>query len=127
MEQSGELDSTFEHRPLERIFQNSYARVLDFLILNQRFDYSYSDICKLAHVTPRTLQRVLEVLLKEELIVMTRKSGKAHMYLLNRNSVRSKALESYFNETMNYFLTTLKAENKPVTEFLDRSSSETEQ
>ncbi|MCD6038580.1 MAG: hypothetical protein K0S67_2473 [Nitrososphaeraceae archaeon] len=32
------------NRPLESIFKNSPARVLDFLILNQNFDYSASEI-----------------------------------------------------------------------------------
>jgi predicted transcriptional regulator len=101
-------EQVFEDRPLERVFQNAYARVLDFLLLNQRFDYSYSDISRLAGVPPRTLQRVLPVLLRENLVAPTRKSGKAQMYEFNRSSSRAKALESYFNETMREDFTRLK-------------------
>lgn len=101
MEQIADSEQVLKNRPLERVFQNGYARVLDFLILNQRFDYSYSDISRLANVSPRTLQRVLPILLKEKLVVVTRKSGKAHMYEINKNSKRAEALQFYFNETNN--------------------------
>ncbi|MEP0823927.1 MAG: hypothetical protein HRF40_00420 [Nitrososphaera sp.] len=87
-------------RPLERLFSNPAARVLDFLILNQRFDYSESDISRLAGVPPRTLQRVLPNLLRERLVKRTRKSGKAFMYVLNRDSERALALEQYFRATL---------------------------
>ena len=54
--------------PLTRIFNNAPSRILDFLLTNQRFDYSESDISKLANVPSRTLQRILPYLLKEHLV-----------------------------------------------------------
>jgi hypothetical protein len=87
-------------RSLERLFHSTYARVLDFFILNQKFDYSYSDISKLANVPTRTLQRVLPVLLEEELVIRTRRSGKALMYIFNQNSEKAQALEKYFSLTL---------------------------
>lgn len=87
-------------RPLERIFGNPAARILDFFILNQRFDYSESDISRLAEVPPRTLQRVLPNLLRERLVKRTRKSGRAYMYALNKESERALALEEYFRLTL---------------------------
>jgi hypothetical protein len=87
-------------RPLERLFHSLSARVLDFLILNQRFDYSHSDISNLAKIPPRSLQRILPTLIEEKLILRTRKSGKAYMYIFNRNSEKGKALQKYFEETI---------------------------
>jgi len=87
-------------RPLERLFHSLSARVLDFLILNQRFDYSHSDISNLAKIPPRSLQRILPTLIEEKLIIRTRKSGKAYMYIFNRNSEKGKALQKYFEETI---------------------------
>lgn len=87
-------------RPLERLFHSTYARVIDFFIMNQKFDYSYSDVSKLANVPTRTLQRVLPTLLEEELIIKTRKSGKALMYMFNQNSEKGQALQFYFNATL---------------------------
>lgn len=86
--------------PLERLFSNATARVLDFLILNQRFDYSSSDICKLAEVPPRTLDRVLPKLVREHLVKSTRKSGKSPMYVLNPDSERARALQQYVQATI---------------------------
>lgn len=114
MAQSKNIADNFNHRPLERVFQNSYARVLDFLILNQKFDYSFSDIANLAHVTPRTLQRVLPVLLKERLVSPTRKSGKAQMYELNKNSRSAQMLEFYFKAVTEEFLN--EAKNQTASE-----------
>ncbi len=108
-------------RPLERIFGNATARVLDFLILNQRFDYSESDISRLADVPPRTLQRVLPSLLRENLVKRTRKSGKSFMYVLNKESERAICLEQYFRATLkenldNPIPQSIEASDKPIEE-----------
>jgi len=81
--------------PLARVFNSSNAKVLDFLLANQKFDYAESDIAKLASVPPRTLQRSLPLLLAEGLVRRTRKSGKAFMYEVNLDSERTKALHDY--------------------------------
>src|SRR5581483_5908164 len=81
--------------PLERVFQNATARVLDFFILNQKFDYSESDVSKMAEVPRRTLDRVLQRLLEERLLIRTRTSSKAYMYMLNNESERARALQDY--------------------------------
>ena len=86
--------------PLERLFSNATARVLDFLILNQRFDYSASDISRLAEVPSRTLDRVLPKLIDEHLVKHTRKSGKSPMYILNSESERALALQQYCKATI---------------------------
>lgn len=91
--------------PLERIFGNPASKVLDFLILNQRFDYSESDISRLSEVTSRTLQRILPCLLAEKLVIRTRKSGKAFMYNANMESKRIQALQQYVKATIEENLT----------------------
>jgi hypothetical protein len=58
--------------PLERVFRNPVSRILDFLITNQKFEYSESDISKLSDTPPRTLQRALPILRIEGLVVSTR-------------------------------------------------------
>ncbi len=82
-------------RILERVFNSTHARVLDFLIMNQHFDYSHSDICKSAGISPRSLDRILPVLLEEKLVIKTGKSGKAYMYMFNNNSEKGRLLEKY--------------------------------
>lgn len=98
-------------RPLERLFYSTHARVLDFLIANRLFDYPLSDISRLANVPPRSLHRILPVLLEEDVIRKTRKSGKAFMYAFNDNSEKGKALQLYFRETIKDDIDYLKNPN----------------
>jgi hypothetical protein len=90
--------------PLERVFQNAAARVLDFFVLNQKFDYSESDISRMAEVPRRTLDRVLQRLLNERLIMRTRTSSKSYMYMLNAKSARALALQDYCKATQIEYL-----------------------
>lgn len=86
--------------PLERVFGNPVSKVLDFLITNQDFDYSESDISRLAGVPSRTLQRIMPCLLTEQLITRTRKSSKSNMFKANFDSKRTLALQLFIKATI---------------------------
>jgi len=101
--------------PLEKIFHTSSAKVLDFLILNKKFDYSLNDISRATDVDNRTLQRIFPILLEEKLVIKTRSSGKSFMYVFNRESERGKALEKFFEETNKQNLGILQSELKKKT------------
>jgi hypothetical protein len=88
-------------RPLEAIFQNTSARILDFLVLNQKFDYSAPEISKITRVPLRTLQRVLPHLVSKEIIKETGKIGKTRMYMLNTDSELAKLLRQFTLATIN--------------------------
>ena len=88
-------------RPLEAIFQNTSARILDFLVLNQKFDYSAPEISKITRVPLRTLQRVLPHLVSKEIIKETGKIGKTRMYMLNTESELAKLLRQFSLATIN--------------------------
>jgi hypothetical protein len=88
-------------RPLEAIFQNTSARILDFLVLNQKFDYSAPEISKITRVPLRTLQRVLPHLVSKEIIKETGKIGKTRMYMLNTESELAKLLRQFTLATIN--------------------------
>lgn len=100
MENQDQQTNTNNLLPLERIFDISSAKVLDFLLLNQKFDYSESDISNLANIPPRTLQRILPNLINENIIIRTRKSSKSFMYQANLESKRTSALLEYVKATM---------------------------
>lgn len=85
--------------PLSRIFNSPSSKILDFLLTNQDFDYSESDLAKLTNVSPRTVQRTLPYLLEENLIKRTGKSGKAFMYKANLDSSRIDGLLNYIKST----------------------------
>lgn len=83
------------NRPLESIFQNGPARVLDFLILNQNFDYSATEISRITGIPLRTVQRVLPHLVQKELVKETGKIGNTRMYIINSKSELSELLSQY--------------------------------
>lgn len=90
-------DSDF---PLERVFPTASARVLDFLILNQRLAYTEEDLSKRAEVSERTLQRVLPKLVREKLVKRERKEGIAYKYEINLNSQRARDLIQLVKNTI---------------------------
>jgi predicted HTH transcriptional regulator len=90
-----------KNRPLESIFQNTSARILDFLILNRKFDYSAPEMSKITQIPLRTIQRVLPHLVKKELIKETGKIGNTKMYMLNTNSELTELLRQYVITTIN--------------------------
>jgi DNA-binding transcriptional regulator GbsR (MarR family) len=83
------------NRPLESIFQNGPARILDFLILNQNFDYSAAEISRITGIPLRTVQRVLPHLVQKELVKETCKIGNTRMYIINSKSELSELLSQY--------------------------------
>jgi hypothetical protein len=89
------------NRPLESVFRNATARVLDFLILNQKFDYSASEISKITQIPLRSLQRVLLNLVEKELIMETGKIGNTKMYIINSKSRLAELLRQYVLATIN--------------------------
>jgi predicted transcriptional regulator len=88
-------------RPLEAIFQNTTARILDFLVLNQKFDYSAPEISKTTQIPLRTLQRVLPRLVKKEIVKETGRIGNTRMYILNTESELAKLLRQFILATIN--------------------------
>jgi DNA-binding transcriptional regulator YhcF (GntR family) len=90
-----------KNRPLESIFQNTTARILDFLILNQKFDYSAPEMSKITQIPLRTIQRVLPHLVEKDLIKETGKIGNTRMYILNTKSELTELLRRYVVATIN--------------------------
>ena len=75
MEKEEEKIANLKNRPLERIFQNNIARILDFFVYNQNFDFSTSEVSEISEVPLRTVQRIIPQLVKKESIKEV-KSGK---------------------------------------------------
>lgn len=75
-----------ERGPLESLFSgNATAKILDFLITFQDWDYSESDIANNAGVSVRTVQREISKLERFRLVTKTRMVGKAKMYKLDKS------------------------------------------
>ena len=84
-----------------KVFGNSpVLRVLDFLVVNEDFDYSMTDVAKLSGVGYATLKLFWDTLEQNGVVVNTRSVGKAKMYRLNHaNPVIRKFREFYWETT----------------------------
>ena len=99
-------NETFDlkNRPLERIFQNNIARIIDFFIINQNFSFSTAEISELGDIPLRTIQRIIPQLVEKEIIKEVKRSKKNKAYELNKNSELAEILNNYAISTMNSFI-----------------------
>ena len=72
--------------PLERLFGSSIARLIDFFILYDQWDYSKTDIAENAQVSIRTVTRAVPYIEEHGMIKRTRTIGNAEMYQTNKES-----------------------------------------
>ncbi|MBL7087033.1 MAG: helix-turn-helix transcriptional regulator [Candidatus Cloacimonetes bacterium] len=62
---------------------NPVIKVLDFLITFQAFDYPMTEIAKNSNVSYSTLQAFWNNLVRNNIIIKTRRVGKSDLYKLN--------------------------------------------
>ena len=85
---------------LEVFGENPVLKVLDFLAVNEDFDYSMTDIANLSGIGYSTLKLFWSKLDKESIVKKTRIVGKAKMYRLNfENPVVKKFKDFYWEVT----------------------------
>ncbi|MBI4144446.1 hypothetical protein HY486_04320 [Candidatus Woesearchaeota archaeon] len=94
------LDAMENKTVFLQIFGNSpILRVLDFLVVNEDFDYSMTDIAALSEVGYSTLKIFWTKLEKENIVINTRIVGKAKMYKLNLVNPIIKKFRDFYWET----------------------------
>jgi transcription initiation factor IIE alpha subunit len=69
------------------------VKVLDFFMDHPLNDYMQVEISERTGMNPRTIKRVLESLLSDEIIRINRKIGKATLFKLNSRSLIVKKLK----------------------------------
>ena len=85
---------------LEIFGDSPILKVLDFLVVNEDFDYSMTDIARLSGVGYSTLKLFWGKLEKEGIVVNVRTVGKAKMYKLDlANPVMKKFRDFYWETT----------------------------
>lgn len=73
---------------------NPMVRVIDFLIDNEAFDYSKTEIARGTGISRTTLIKIWRVLEDLGIVVETRRVGRAKMYKLNKkNPIVQKFIE----------------------------------
>lgn len=80
-----------------RIFGTSpLMRILDFLVVNEEFDYSMVDIARFSEIGYSTLKLIWPKLESNEIIKQTRIVGKAKMYQLNLENPIIKKFRAFY-------------------------------
>ena len=83
-----------------QIFGDSpMLKVFDFLIVNEDFDYSMTDIAAQSGVGYSTLKLFWKKLEESKIVKQTRVVGKAKMYRLNFNNTVIKKFRDFYWET----------------------------
>ena len=72
-------------------------RVLDMLITGRELDYSISDIAEQAGIGRATFYRMMDELLKNKIIIATRKFGNIQLYKINLNNEFVKGLVKLYD------------------------------
>lgn len=93
-----------KNRPLERIFRNSIARVIDFLIINQQFNFTTAEISRSSEIPLRTVQRIIPHLVQNKIVIENKYKDKIKNYELNKESKLVEILKLYSIETVNAFI-----------------------
>ena len=93
-------DSTYHNRPLEQLFHSAAARIVDFFVLNEEFDYSESDVAKKTNLSYKTVSREIPQLEKTGIVRVTRKSGRTDMYKLNRDAKAVRGLQLFVSDIL---------------------------
>lgn len=68
---------------IEIFGNNPVMKVLDFLITFQAFDYPMTEIAKNSEVSYSTLQTLWSNLVRNNIVIKTRRVGKSDLYKLN--------------------------------------------
>ena len=93
-----------KNRPMERIFRNSIARVIDFLIINQQFNFTTAEISRSSEIPLRTVQRIIPHLVQNKIVIENKYKDKIKNYELNKESKLVEILKLYSIETVNAFI-----------------------
>lgn len=89
-----------EKNGLVKMFRNSTAQVLDFLIIHEGWDYNKTQIAEYSGITHKTIYDIWPVLEKYSLIKQTRTIGRMKMYSINKESNAVKQLKKLQTEIM---------------------------
>ncbi len=78
---------------LVKVFNNAVARILDFLLIHEGWDYSKSQIAEYSGVAYKTVYDVWPVLEKYGLVKHTRNVGRSKMYKINSQNKIVKTMK----------------------------------
>jgi hypothetical protein len=87
-------------------------RILDFLIDNKNFDYSKTDICEGANISPGSLYKMWGGLEESGMVIKTRQYGATKLYKLNKENQMVKKLIEFDLELCKQYAKDAASEKK---------------
>ncbi len=102
---------------LEYVGDNPRMRIMQYLIEGRDFDYTLTDMLN-AGVSWGTLNTLIPNLLELDIVVKTRKIGRATLYKLNRNNIMVKQLIELYDHLLLQNLDVLEKQTKKKVEIL---------
>lgn len=88
---------------MESLFDSKTAKVLDWFILHEKWEQNQKDLCKWVDIYPRKMKKILERLVKLDLIVETKKIAKSRFYQFNPASKVATPLRVLHQELVMFF------------------------
>lgn len=79
------------------------VKIIDLLLIGRRFDYSITDMAEYADVGRSTIYRMLDDMLKKEIIKPTRRLGRIQLYQINMENPSVNALWEMLKKLMNIY------------------------
>lgn len=76
---------------------NSTSRVIDYFLDGYEMDFNISDIAKALNIQRPTVYKAIESLLKNHIIIKSRKVGNITLYKLNKEDPKSRKLQELSN------------------------------
>jgi len=88
-------------------------KILDFLIDNKNFDYSKTDVCEGAGVSPGSLYKMWHNLEESGIVVKTRQYGATKLYRLNKENPSVRKLLEFDIELCKHYARLESGEAQP--------------
>jgi Fe2+ or Zn2+ uptake regulation protein len=81
------------------LFGNSpKVKVMDLLIIGRECEYSITDMAEAASVGRATIYRMLDIMLKDKILIKKGKYGRIQLYQLNMQNPEVKLLAKFLDE-----------------------------
>ncbi|HJX05140.1 MAG TPA: hypothetical protein VJ461_00345, partial [Candidatus Nanoarchaeia archaeon] len=88
-----------EETIMTHLFGNSpKVKVMDLLIIGRECEYSITDMAEAAGVGRATIYRMLDIMLKDKILIKKGKYGRIQLYQLNMQNPEVKLLAKFLDE-----------------------------
>lgn len=96
---------------LEKLFPSSEARVVEWLILHERWAQNQKDLCEALKIYPKAMRKILARLEGLKIIRVTKRIAKSKFYRINPECALVNPLRVLIQD-LNFFLAEQEAQSQ---------------